>query len=184
MTSIRTSWRGSLTLALSLSLPMAALGLAAGCGGESTETNAPAPGAPPAETPPSATKEAPGATKTEPAPEPAKTETSKAPETPPEAAPKIEPPKVEPPKTDAPKGGAAAVKLSDEEIAAIKKLPAEEQPAALKQAVCPVSGEHLGEMGTPVKISAEGKSFYLCCKGCKEEVDKDPKAVLAKLGGK
>lgn len=101
--------------------------------------------------------------------------------------PKIEAPKPEAPKADAPKGDApkaAAVKLTDDEVAAIKKLPAAEQAAALKQAVCPVSGENLGSMDVPVKVSAEGKTFYLCCKGCKKELDADPKAVVAKLAGK
>lgn len=72
--------------------------------------------------------------------------------------------------------------LSEEEIAEVKKLPTEaEQTAALSQKACPVSGEHLGSMGMPIKVSAEGKDLYLCCKGCKEEFDKDPKAALAKL---
>lgn len=110
-------------------------------------------------------------------------------------APAIEAPKIEPLKPNASKKDdgkkddgkkdeatkVAAVKLSEDEIAAIKKLPAGEQAAALKQAVCPVSGEHLGEMGTPIKVSAEGKSFYLCCADCKKKVDADPKAVVAKL---
>ena len=52
---------------------------------------------------------------------------------------------------------------------------------ALKQAVCPVSDENLGSMGVPIKVTAEGKTFYLCCKGCNKEVDADPKAVVAKL---
>ena len=56
--------------------------------------------------------------------------------------------------------------------------------AALKQAVCPVSGEHLGSMGTPFKITAEGRTFYLCCDGCVDKVKEDPKGVLAKLDKK
>ena len=56
------------------------------------------------------------------------------------------------PKTEAAKGAS----LTDAEIAKIKTLPADEQDAALKQAVCPVSGDHLGNMGTPFKISGRG----------------------------
>ncbi len=102
-------------------------------------------------------------------------------------APKVEAPVIEAPKPEPPqkegeaKDKAAAVSLSDEEVAEIKKLPAGEQAVALKQAVCPVSDETLGSMGVPIKVSAEGKTFYLCCKGCKKEVDADPKAVVAKL---
>ena len=95
-----------------------------------------------------------------------------------------EPPKVEGPKTEAGKGDTAAAKLSPDEIAAIKELPAAEQEQALKQAVCPVSGEHLGEMGKPYKTSAEGRTFYLCCENCQKEVKSDPKAVIAKLDAK
>jgi YHS domain-containing protein len=100
----------------------------------------------------------------------------------PDESPKLEPPKSEP-KADS-KTGAAAAKLSDTELAEIKKLPAAEQELAIKQAVCPVSGEHLGEMGKPIKISAEGRTFYLCCDNCEPEVKKDAKAVIAKLDAK
>jgi YHS domain-containing protein len=92
-----------------------------------------------------------------------------------------EPPKAEAPAAEPPKGTAAAVKLEDAEIAEIKKLPADEAVLALKQAVCPVSDEHLGAMGAPIKVSAEGKTFYLCCKSCTKEVETNAKAVVAKL---
>ena len=100
-------------------------------------------------------------------------------ETPKVEAPKVEAPKVDAPKVDAPKTAAAS--LNADELAEVKKLPADEQDAALAQALCPVSTEHLGSMGTPIKVSAEGKTLYLCCKGCQKDFDADPKAVLAKL---
>ncbi len=106
------------------------------------------------------------------------------------AAPKVEAPVIEAPKVEPPKeetkadDEAAAVQLSAEELAEIKKLPASEQDRALKQLVCPVSGESLGSMGVPVKVNAEGKTFFLCCKGCNKEVKADPKAVVAKLNQK
>lgn len=77
--------------------------------------------------------------------------------------------------------GAAAAVLSDEEIAEIKKLPAEDQDLALAQAVCPVSDENLGSMDVPLKVSAEGREFFICCKGCEKKVKSDPKGVLEKL---
>ncbi|WP_435021192.1 hypothetical protein TA3x_002233 [Tundrisphaera sp. TA3] len=88
------------------------------------------------------------------------------------------------PKADGKAEGAAAdVKLSDEEIAEIKKLPAEDQAIALAQKVCPVSGGHLGDpgMGAPIKQVVNGKTFFLCCSGCEGEVKSDPAGVLAKL---
>ena len=44
-----------------------------------------------------------------------------------------------------------------------------------------MGGENLGEMGPPIKVTAAGKTFFLCCKSCQKEVDADPKAVVAKL---
>ena len=95
-----------------------------------------------------------------------------------------EPPKIEGPKTEGSgKGDTAAAKLTADELAAIKELPAAEQAVALKQAVCPVSDEHLGEMGKPVKVTLEGRSVYLCCDNCEKELKANPKKYLAKLDG-
>ncbi len=79
---------------------------------------------------------------------------------------------------------ASADKLSDEEVAAIKELPAEDHEAALAQVVCPVSDHHLGSMDVPIKVSVENRTFYICCKGCEKDVNDDPKAVIAKLDKK
>jgi YHS domain-containing protein len=93
-------------------------------------------------------------------------------------------PSLEGPKTDTSGNDATPVRLTNPEIAKIKTLPADEQELALKQAVCPVSGEHLGTMGVPFKVAAEGRTFYLCCKSCEDEVKANPKAVIAKLDKK
>lgn len=146
-------------------------GLAVGCSGEpepATTDATPATVAPKAEMPKI---------------DPPKAEESKAEapktEEPKAEAPKVEAPKVEAPKVEEPK--TASVKLSDDEVKEIKTLPAEEQVAALQQAKCPVSDEALGSMGTPIKVTAEGKTFYICCKGCTKEVEANPKEVVAKL---
>jgi len=111
----------------------------------------------------------------------------------PSAAPAGEMPKIEAPqptaapKEEAPapkeegKSAAAAVSLSADEIAEVKKLPASESDQALKQLLCPVSGENLGSMGVPLKVTAAGQTFFLCCKGCNKDVLADPAAVVAKL---
>ena len=39
-------------------------------------------------------------------------------------------------------------------------------------------------MGKPVKITAEGRTFFLCCEGCEEEIKADPKEFIAKLDAK
>ena len=72
-------------------------------------------------------------------------------------------------------------KLSDEEVAEIKKLPAEDQPIALAQVSCPVSDSHLGEMGAPIKEVVDGKTVFLCCASCTKSLKADPAKYLAKL---
>jgi hypothetical protein len=92
------------------------------------------------------------------------------------------PPKLESPsKADASKPAGTAAKLSAKELAGIKELPEAEQAAATAQAVCPVSQHNLGGMGKPIKVTAEGRTFYLCCDDCKEEVNANAKAIVAKL---
>jgi hypothetical protein len=76
---------------------------------------------------------------------------------------------------------ADAAKLSDAELAEIKKLPEAEQRIATAQISCPVSDGHLGEMGTPIKQTIGDKTFFLCCESCVAKVKSDPQGVLAKL---
>ncbi len=167
MTSIRRAWWAALVLAA-----------VAGC-----NTEEPSPADAPAPSSPAAPAPSPAVSTPDPAAPPSgelKAAPSPAPDVPGgDAAPKIEAPAVDAPKDDAPK--AAAVTLSEDEIAEIKKLPAADQPLALKQLVCPVSGENLGSMGKPIKVAAKGQSFMLCCTGCEKEVKSSPDAVLAKL---
>ncbi|HMB06258.1 MAG TPA: hypothetical protein VKP69_21300 [Isosphaeraceae bacterium] len=147
-------------------------------GGRSAEMNPPASSAPAPEDLPKAT--APGTTSK---PEPADIEGLKV-EGPAPTPARPEGSKDQKPeeKADAAQDGKAGDEaLSDEEVAEIKKLPAADAAKALAQKVCPVSGENLGGMGVPVRVSAEGKTFFLCCKGCNKEVKANPKAVVAKL---
>jgi hypothetical protein len=130
----------------------------------------------PAPTPPTETKAGPTDAKSaEPAEKPAPPPSSDM--------PKVEAPQASPaPKEEGKaEGKGATVTLEPDEIAAIRKLPAAEAEAALKQLVCPVSGEHLGSMDVPVKVTALGQTFFLCCKGCSKDVKDDPAGVVAKL---
>ena len=81
-------------------------------------------------------------------------------------APSDQPPPVTVPKTESDE---QVVKLTENEIAEIRKLPMREQSVALAQKVCPVSGEHLGSMGKPFKVAADDRVVFLCCEGCEEE---------------
>lgn len=65
--------------------------------------------------------------------------------------------------------------------AAMAKLSEADRAAAEKQKVCPVSGEPLGSMGTPVKITVEGRDVFLCCAHCEDAIKADPQKYLAKL---
>jgi YHS domain-containing protein len=162
----------------------AALVLAAfaGCSQEQPPPAAPAP-----------TPTPPAEITTEPKPAPAPEATPAEKPAPSSETPKVEAPAPSPKEEAKPEakeeakpeakeeGKAAAVKLEPEEIAEIKKLPAADAEAALKQMVCPVSGEHLGSMDVPVKVSALGKTFFLCCKSCNKDVKDNPAEVVAKL---
>jgi YHS domain-containing protein len=46
---------------------------------------------------------------------------------------------------------------------------------------CPVSGEKLGEMGSPVSIDYQGKKVSFCCDSCVGKFQKDPAKYLTKL---
>ena len=52
------------------------------------------------------------------------------------------------------------------------------------QVFCVVkSGNELGCMGVPCKLTIEGRPVFLCCEHCKDAALKDPKATLAALDG-
>ena len=109
---------------------------------------------------------------------PPKKEEAKAPEA------KKEEPKKDAPKEEPKKSADAKSPFSDDQMAEIKKLPAADQPAAIAQVLCPVGGDKLGEMGPPIKVTAKGKSFFICCASCEKDVKENPDAVLAKLDKK
>ncbi len=59
-------------------------------------------------------------------------------------------------------------------------LTAADQPGIARQQVCPVMGTRLGGHGTPIKVTINGQSLFLCCKGCLAKVEKNPQGYLAK----
>ncbi len=63
----------------------------------------------------------------------------------------------------------------------LAKLSETDRDAALKQVICPVSGEKLGSMGAPPKVTVEGKEVFLCCSGCEKDLREEPAKHLAKL---
>ncbi len=61
------------------------------------------------------------------------------------------------------------------------KLSEADAALAKEQGTCPVSGDVLGEMGTPYKVTVEGKTVFLCCSGCEEELRKHPEKYLPQI---
>jgi hypothetical protein len=87
-----------------------------------------------------------------------------------------------------PEGGAATANSSAEAGSAaadvakgLAELSPVDRDAAVKQSVCPVSGERLGSMGKPMKVTVKGQTVFLCCPGCEEDLRKEPDKFLDKL---
>lgn len=170
---IRKTWWAGLALAMFV-----------GCGETTTvdtppTSTVPGPGLDPASATPAPGAGPAAATPAEPAaPAPGAEPAATAPAPAPEAA------SVAPAKG---KVDLAAITLSAEELTEIKKLSEADQKLALAQKVCAVGEEdgkpnHLGSMGMPIKVTANGKTAFLCCGGCKADFEKDPAAAFAKIG--
>jgi hypothetical protein len=83
--------------------------------------------------------------------------------------------------SDADPTGHSAKDVQAEITEAFAKLTAEDRQLAQQQKICPVSDEPLGTMGTPPKIDVKGRSVFICCEGCKEELLNNADKYLAKL---
>jgi hypothetical protein len=76
---------------------------------------------------------------------------------------------------------AASAPAAEETPEGLKELSAEDRAAAEKQRICPVTGELLGTMGKPFKITVQDQTVFLCCPSCEEQLRKTPEKYLAKL---
>ncbi|WP_442483366.1 hypothetical protein [Aeoliella sp. SH292] len=65
--------------------------------------------------------------------------------------------------------------------AALATLSPEDRALAEKQQTCPVTDELLGSMGTPIKVTVEGREVFLCCQGCEDEIKSNFAKYEAKL---
>ena len=66
--------------------------------------------------------------------------------------------------------------------AALDKLPPVDRALAKAQRTCPIIADSaLGSMGTPVKLTLEGETVFVCCEGCREAALENPLATLARL---
>jgi YHS domain-containing protein len=64
----------------------------------------------------------------------------------------------------------------------IVELNERDKDGIVRQKVCPVSGDVLGNMGNPIKVLIDGKPLYLCCEGCVAKVKSNPETYLKKIG--
>lgn len=74
--------------------------------------------------------------------------------------------------------------VSEEEAeirTALAKLPDTDRLLAELQRFCPVQEERLGSMGVPLKEMLDGKPVFVCCKGCRTALLKQPAVMLAKV---
>jgi hypothetical protein len=74
-----------------------------------------------------------------------------------------------------------AGQAATEDTSGFKELDEADRKLAELQKKCPVTGNLLGSMGKPYKMTVKGRVLFLCCDGCKDEVDKDPDSILKKL---
>jgi hypothetical protein len=82
-----------------------------------------------------------------------------------------------------PTGGEAVdPKVAAKIKATLAKLSVDDRALAEKQKICPVSGELLGTMGPPKKVSVAGHDVFICCEGCEESLTSEPVKFLAKIG--
>lgn len=68
-------------------------------------------------------------------------------------------------KSSTPPTGASTAKIE----AAMAKLSDADRQTAMAQGVCPVTGEALGSMGKPIKVTQGDRHLFVCCAGCEEE---------------
>jgi hypothetical protein len=62
----------------------------------------------------------------------------------------------------------------------IALLPVADQKYALAQRTCPVTGDLLGADGKPMKVKLRGRTVFVCCEGCRDDLQANPLKYLAK----
>lgn len=64
---------------------------------------------------------------------------------------------------------------------AFAELSPADRQLAEAQKMCPVSDQALGSMGTPIKVTVEGREVFVCCEGCVDELKSKFAEYVAKL---
>jgi hypothetical protein len=77
--------------------------------------------------------------------------------------------------------------ISQTGVSSVQGLPSNpglaqsDEMAIAAQGICPVSGEPLGSMGSPIKVNLQGRDVFVCCAGCVSKLQEDPQKYLANL---
>ncbi len=67
-------------------------------------------------------------------------------------------------------------------IAELAKLPAADRELAEKQRTCPIlANSRIGSMGSPVKLTLDGETVFLCCQGCTAQAKADPEKTAKRV---
>ena len=67
----------------------------------------------------------------------------------------------------------------DPEIkASLDKLSPEDRKLADEQKTCPITGEPLGSMGVPPKLTIKDQTVFVCCTSCQKKAESDPEKTL------
>ena len=64
-------------------------------------------------------------------------------------------------------------------IEGLSQLSAADRALAAKQHICPVSGELIGSMGKPIKVTVKDREVWLCCDSCKKKLLESPDQYLS-----
>lgn len=68
--------------------------------------------------------------------------------------------------------------MDPEVKASLDKLSPEDRTFAVAQKTCPITGEPLGSMGVPLKLTLKDQVVFLCCSSCKKKAESDPEKTL------
>lgn len=79
---------------------------------------------------------------------------------------------------------AVSVAEPSRESAALAKLAPADRRIVEEQKICPVTRKALGSMGTPVRVSVSGRVVFLCCGGCQDALEENPRKYLDVLDAK
>jgi Cu(I)/Ag(I) efflux system membrane fusion protein len=88
------------------------------------------------------------------------------------------------PGSSRPAPSAEPKKSTPNDLANVAKLSEPDRALATRQQNCPITGQALGSMGVPPKITLQGQDVFLCCKSCEKTAQKDADKVIQKVKGK